>query len=216
MEFSVKSGPPKNSAAAVSSPACSSRANSRTWRARSTRSAAARSPRSCAAAISTAASARRCCCITCPTSRASACCSSVAARKKEFSDARYRDVTAKAVAALKDTGATEATSYLTELEVKGRDITWKVRQAVEMTQATLYRFDRLKSKPDNHRRALKRVVLAVPKRSDLGPGERAIREAQAVAGGVKLARATLAICRAMSAHRPTSPSKPSNSENSAA
>ena len=96
-------------------------------------------------------------------------------KEKEFSDARYRDVTAKAAAALKDTGATEATSYLTELEVKGRDIAWKVRQAVEMTQAALYRFDRLKSKPDNHRRALKRVVLAVPKRSDLGTGEQAIQ-----------------------------------------
>ena len=107
---------------------------------------------------------------------------------KEFSDARYRDVTAKAAAALKDTGATEATSYLTELEVKGRDIAWKVRQAVEMTQAALYRFDRLKSKPDNHRRALKRVVLAVPKRSDLGTGEQAIREAQAITAGVRLAR----------------------------
>jgi len=109
-------------------------------------------------------------------------------KEKEFSDARYRDVTAKAVAALKDTGATEATSYLTELEVKGRDIAWKVRQAVEMTEAALYRFDRLKSKPDNHRRALKRVVLAVPKRSDLGTGEQAIHEAQAIAAGMKLAR----------------------------
>ena len=63
-----------------------------------------------------------------------------------------------------------------------------MRQAVEMTEAALYRFDRLKSKPDNHRRALKRVVLAVPKRSDLGTGEQAIREAQAVAAGMRLAR----------------------------
>jgi len=109
-------------------------------------------------------------------------------KEKEFNENRYRDTTAKAVSVLKDTGATEATSYLTELDIKGRDISWKVRQAVEVTEAALYRFDQLKSKPDNSRRALRRVVLAVPKRSDLGPGEQAIREGRAIAEGMKLAR----------------------------
>ena len=109
-------------------------------------------------------------------------------KEKEFNENRYRDTTAKAVSVLKDTGATEATSYLTELDVKGRDISWKVRQAVEVTEAVLYRFDQLKSKPDNSRRALRRVVLAVPKRSDLGPGEQSIREGRAIAEGMKLAR----------------------------
>ena len=109
-------------------------------------------------------------------------------KEKEFNENRYRDTTAKAVSVLKDTGATEATSYLTELDVKGRDISWKVRQAVEVTEAALYRFDQLKSKPDNSRRALRRVVLAVPKRSDLGPGEQSIREGRAIAEGMKLAR----------------------------
>jgi leucyl aminopeptidase len=109
-------------------------------------------------------------------------------KEKEFNENRYRDATAKAVTVLKDIGATEVTSYLTELDVKGRDISWKVRQAVEVTEAALYRFDQLKSKPDNSRRALRRVVLAVPKRSDLGPGEQAVREGRAVAEGMKLAR----------------------------
>ena len=109
-------------------------------------------------------------------------------KEKEFSESRYREVTAKAVSALKDTGATEVTSYLTELEVKGRDIAWKIRQAVEVTESSLYRFDRMKSKPNNGKRALRRMVLAVPKRSDLPTGEQAIKEGQAVAGGVALAR----------------------------
>ena len=114
-------------------------------------------------------------------------CSSRVWPEKEFNESRYRDTTAKAVSILKNTGS-EITSYLTEIDVKGRDIAWKVRQAVEVMEATLYRFDQLKSKPDNQRRALRRVVLAVPKRSDLGPGEQAIREGQAIADGVKLAR----------------------------
>jgi len=109
-------------------------------------------------------------------------------KEKEFNESRYRDATARAASVLKDTGATEATSYLTELDIKGRDISWKVRQAVEVTEAALYRFTQMKSKPDNNRRALRRMVLAVPKRSDLGPGEQAAREGQAIAEGVRLAR----------------------------
>ena len=112
-------------------------------------------------------------------------------KEKEFNEARYREATAAAIAALKNTGATEASSYLTELEVKGRDIAWKLRQSVEVTEAALYRFDQLKSKKnnnDNNRRALRRLILAVSKRSDLASGEAAVREGMAVAGGVKLAK----------------------------
>src|SRR3989344_2261516 len=43
-------------------------------------------------------------------------------KEKDFNESRYREVTGKAVTALRDTGASEITTYLTELEVKGRDI----------------------------------------------------------------------------------------------
>ncbi|MCR4300494.1 MAG: leucyl aminopeptidase [Sulfuricaulis sp.] len=109
-------------------------------------------------------------------------------KEKEFNETRYREATASAVKVLNDTGTTEITTYLTELDVKGRDIAWKIRQAVEVMEAALYRFDQLKSKPNNQRRALRRAVLAVPKRSDLGTGEQAIREGRAIAEGVRLAR----------------------------
>ena len=109
-------------------------------------------------------------------------------KEKEFGESRYRDVTAKAIHAVNQTGAAELTTYLTELEVKGRDISWKLRQAVELAEATSYRFDQLKSKKNDSRRELKRVVLAVPKRSDLPAAETAIKEGMAISEGVKLAR----------------------------
>jgi len=109
-------------------------------------------------------------------------------KEKEFNEARYRDVTARAISALKDTGATEVTSYLTDLEVKNHDITWNIRQAVEVSEATLYRFDQLKTKPNNHRRALKRMILAVPKRSDLPDGELAVQQGVAISAGMRLVR----------------------------
>ena len=112
-------------------------------------------------------------------------------KEKEFNEARYREVTAAATSALKNIGATEVTSYLTELDVKGRDVLWKLRQAVEISEAVLYRFDQLKSKKNNdddNRRALKRLILAVSKRSDLQTGEQAINQALAVAAGMRLAK----------------------------
>ncbi len=109
-------------------------------------------------------------------------------KEKELTDERYRELIAKSISVIKGTGSNEAISYLTELDIKGRDIAWKVRHAVEVSEATLYRFDRLKSKPAPDKTRLKRMILAVPKRSDLAPGERAIREATAIAEGVRLAR----------------------------
>jgi leucyl aminopeptidase len=109
-------------------------------------------------------------------------------KEKDFNEARFRDAVSRSLAALKDTGTTEATSYLTELDVKGRDVAWKVRHAVEVTEAALYRFDQMKSKTSQAKRALRKIVLAVPRRSDLDDGEQAIKEGQAIAAGVKLAR----------------------------
>ena len=109
-------------------------------------------------------------------------------KEKEFSDSRYREITAKAISALSNTGATDVTSYLVELDVKGHDIAWKIRHAVEVTEAALYRFDQLKSKPNNERRVPRKMTLAVPKRSDLAASEAAVRQGSAIAQGVKLAK----------------------------
>jgi leucyl aminopeptidase len=110
-------------------------------------------------------------------------------KEKEFNEARYREVTAATIGTLKNTGATEVTSYLTDLEVKGRDVLWKLRQAVEITEAALYRFDQLKKKNDDeNRRAIKRMILAVRSRADLQPGEQAVKEGIAIAAGVHFAK----------------------------
>jgi len=109
-------------------------------------------------------------------------------KEKEFHEGRYRDAVTKMARTLADTGATEAVVYLTETEVKGRDIAWKIRQAVECTEGALYKFDRLKSHKSDKKRPLRRLVLTVPKRSDLAPGETAVRQGLAIGAGVSLAR----------------------------
>lgn len=109
-------------------------------------------------------------------------------RERDMEGRRFRDVVVNAATTLSNTGATEAVSYVTELNVKGRDPLWKVRHAVEATANSVYRFDELKSDKTSPRRPLRKVTLSVPSRRDLSGGERATTEGLAISSGMRLAR----------------------------
>ena len=109
-------------------------------------------------------------------------------KEKEFHEGHYRDALSKTAMALSATGAAEAVLYLTELEVKGRDMAWKLRHAVESMEMALYRFDRLKSHKPDKKRPLRRLVLSVGKRSELAIGETAVQQGLAISAGMTLAR----------------------------
>ncbi len=109
-------------------------------------------------------------------------------REREVGDGQYRTIIAQAAKTLNETGSMEATTYLTELNVKGRQTHWKIRQAVEITEDTLYHFDRYKSKKEDTRRPLRKLIFSVPKRSDLNDGEQAIREGTAISVGVAITK----------------------------
>ena len=109
-------------------------------------------------------------------------------RERDMDSRRFREVVVNAATTLNNTGATEAVSYLTELNVKSRDPLWKVRHAVEATANSLYRFDELKSDRTAPRRPLRKVTFSVPSRRDLAGGERATAEGLAVSSGMRLAR----------------------------
>jgi len=109
-------------------------------------------------------------------------------KERDIGDKEYCKIVASAVSRLNETGAMEATCYLTELNVKSRDLHWKVRHSVECTRDALYHFDQLKSKKDEVRRPLRKLTLNVPRRSDLTIGEEAVREGEAIAEGAMLAK----------------------------
>ncbi|WP_416307382.1 leucyl aminopeptidase [Neptunicella sp. SCSIO 80796] len=106
-------------------------------------------------------------------------------KERELDERQYKQIVAKTISNLNETGSMEAVCFLTELHVKGRDTYWKVRQAVETTQDSLYNFDQLKSKKSDQRRPLRKLVFNVPTRRELPYGERAIEHGLAVAAGVK-------------------------------
>jgi len=106
-------------------------------------------------------------------------------KAKEFGDKAYREAVAAAAGIINSSGASDAVSYLAELDVHGRDLYWKVRQMVEISIATLFRPDELKSRKDKATRQLRRLAVNT---ADADTANRAISDGSAIAGGVELAR----------------------------
>ncbi len=109
-------------------------------------------------------------------------------KERELDERQYKQIIAKTINTLNETGSMEAVCFLSELHVKSRDIYWKVRQAVETTNDSLYGFHALKSEKGETRRPLRKLVFNVPTRRELPYGERAIEHGNAVSEGKRLCR----------------------------
>ena len=109
-------------------------------------------------------------------------------KERELDERQYKQIITKTIKRLNETGSMEAVCFLTELHVKGRDTYWKVREAVETTQNSLYSFNVLKTNKDETRRPLRKLVFNVPTRRELAVGERAIEHGIAVSSGMQLCR----------------------------
>ncbi|HSS26790.1 MAG TPA: leucyl aminopeptidase [Usitatibacter sp.] len=109
-------------------------------------------------------------------------------RERGFGEAAFRGAIAATARALKGTGAADAWISLTDLDVKGRDIGWKVEQAVMLLSEGTYRFDQMKSKPAAASKALKKVALLVSNRDEAAAACDAFARGQAIAAGMALAK----------------------------
>ncbi|HYC37142.1 MAG TPA: leucyl aminopeptidase [Usitatibacter sp.] len=109
-------------------------------------------------------------------------------REREFHEGAYRSAVLAAARALKQTGAADAMFCLTELALKRRDAGWKVEHAVLGLMEGAYRFDRLKSKPPEAKRTLRKVTLHVERRNDIAAGETALERGMAIAEGISTAK----------------------------
>ena len=109
-------------------------------------------------------------------------------KERELDERQYRQIIKKTINTLNETGSMEAVCFLTELHVKGRDTYWKVRHAVETTNDALYSFTAMKSKKDEARRPLRKMVFNVPTRRELTTGENAIEHGLAISAGIKTAK----------------------------
>ena len=90
--------------------------------------------------------------------------------------------------ALENSAAGDACSYLTDISLKERDTSWKVRHSVLLMWHNRYRFDRLKSDRVNRNKGLHKLTLNVPERRDLAKAELAVQQGMAIGKGMDLAR----------------------------
>ncbi|TCS70428.1 aminopeptidase A [Sulfuritortus calidifontis] len=109
-------------------------------------------------------------------------------KEREFREKQYREAMRAAVKVLNDTGSMEAAVYLSEIPVKRRDVVWNIEQAVVAAREALYRFDQLKSKQEEVRRPLRRLILAVSRRGELNEGEAGLARGLAIANAMQLAK----------------------------
>jgi leucyl aminopeptidase len=109
-------------------------------------------------------------------------------KEKEFREKEYRKAISTAVTTLNETGGFDGTIYLTELPLKKRDVSWRVRQAAIVAIEALYRFDQMKSKKNEVRRPLRKITFCVERRNELDLAEQALMEGQAIASGMTLTK----------------------------
>ena len=109
-------------------------------------------------------------------------------KERDFREKEYCAAIRTTIKTLNDTGAFDATIFLTELAVKKRSTAWRVRQAALIALDATYRFDQFKSKKEEIRRPLKKVTFAVERRNELAQSEEALTQGHAIAEGMALAR----------------------------
>jgi leucyl aminopeptidase len=103
---------------------------------------------------------------------------------KKLDGARFARACADAARALKALPLDRAVSYLTELEVPGKDIAWKVRSAALASDAQAYRYAAtFKPKAKPARPELSALAFSAP-----ASAAGALAQATAIASGVRFAR----------------------------
>lgn len=111
-------------------------------------------------------------------------------KEEELSEKRYRDAIRAAFRALNDTGAADATFFLTGIPVRNRDSAWKVSHTAIVAMESSYRFDRLKSKVDDKPPHLRKITLGITtgEASEVPAAESALQQGIAIAEGMHLAK----------------------------
>jgi len=109
-------------------------------------------------------------------------------KERGIDAARFRKIVTAMSTALTAANIKDAICCLTELTVKGHDLSWKINQTIQLVRNNLYRFEQFKSKNSRSKQSLRRITLSVAERSDLKPSRAAIAIGQSVANGMDLAK----------------------------
>ena len=115
-------------------------------------------------------------------------------KRDELSDKAYRDAVAAAAKQLAGSAASDAAFCLAEIELPKRDLAWRLAQAAQILKDSTYRCDELKSKKDESKKGVRKLVFVVKNKAG-EQLEHAVRRGEVVgfaglmgAGRTELAR----------------------------
>ena len=109
-------------------------------------------------------------------------------KEKDFKEKEFAGAIRTTVKVLNETGAFDASIFLTELTVRKRSIAWRVRQTAIIALDATYKFDQFKSKKEEIRRPLRKLTLSVERRNELAPAEEALAQGIAIAEGMAMTK----------------------------
>ncbi len=104
-------------------------------------------------------------------------------KKGELTERQYKQIIQAVLKTLKETNTREVVSYLTEIELKDRDLYWNIRFAIETIEHTNYKFDHFKSQKTEVS-----VLESFIFNADCDQAQQAIAHANAISSGIKAAR----------------------------
>ena len=109
-------------------------------------------------------------------------------KEQEFKEKSFLTAINTILSTLQKTAATDVTLFLCDFPVKERTSEWKVMQTVIAGVNSNYRFDQLKSKPENSQSHLRKIVLCIDDRNEMAVCETAMQRGLAIAQGMNLAK----------------------------
>ncbi|PKO36631.1 MAG: leucyl aminopeptidase [Betaproteobacteria bacterium HGW-Betaproteobacteria-6] len=109
-------------------------------------------------------------------------------KEKDFREKEFSSAISATVKVLNETGAFDASIFLTELPVKKRSIGWRIRQATMAALDSTYKFEQFKSKKEDVRRPLRKLTFSVERRNELAPAEEALNQGLAIGEGVAMTK----------------------------
>ena len=108
-------------------------------------------------------------------------------KSTDFNARAYQQAVEHAAKAVNGCGATDAVSYLAELDVIERTVYQNVRTLIEVTRSVAYAPDALKSKKESTSQPIRRLSVGVAS-GDMDDAREALVDGRAIADGVELAR----------------------------
>ncbi|MCR3754694.1 MAG: aminopeptidase A/I [Candidatus Westeberhardia cardiocondylae] len=108
--------------------------------------------------------------------------------EKKICTYQYKNILHTSIMALNKTGTTNAIFYLTTLYIKNKNFYWKIKQAIEIFQESLYTFNQLKKKTKKTKEKIQQITFYAPTNTNLIQGKKAIQHGLIISQGIKIAR----------------------------